>query len=86
MTSEVNSAETTVIGRRLLSDMALHHRAEIARGVREGQPFSFVVDAVAAVRALHVRVGGDDAAFERELAAFAIRLVAARPKPEVSGG
>jgi CheY-like chemotaxis protein len=80
--SESPVERTTVIARRLLSDMALHHGEDVARGVREGQPFAFVSDAVDAARALHGRVGGNGADFERELAAFASRLVAAGPTSE----
>jgi len=74
--------DATAIARRLLSDMALYHGDEVARGVRVGQPFAFVPDAVDAARALHVRVGGDAAVFDRELVAFAGRLVASRHIPE----
>jgi predicted Zn finger-like uncharacterized protein len=74
------------IARRLLSDMALYHGDEVARGVREGHPFAFVADAVDAARALHLRVGGAHEVFEVELAAFAVRLVAARqPTDEPRG-
>lgn len=74
--------EATAIARRLLSDMALHHGDEVARGVREGQPFAFVPDPVNAARALLVRVGGDGAVFDQELVAFAGRLMARRQVPE----
>lgn len=83
-TDGVSSVEgdTTAIARRLLSDMALYHGDEVARGVREGEPFAFMPDAVDAARALHVRVGGDAAVFDRELDAFAGRLVAGRQGAE----
>ncbi len=74
--------DATDIARRLLSDMALYHGEEVARGVREGQPFAFLPDAVDAARALHIRVGGDAAVFDRELVAFAGRLVAGRQAPD----
>lgn len=67
-----------VLARRLLSDVALYHGDEIARGVRDGDPFAGVLEAVDAARVLHARAGGTPSVFAEELDAFARRLADAR--------
>lgn len=64
--------------RRLLSDVAIYHGDEVARGLREGDPFQHIVDAIEAARVLHERAGGDRVSFDDELRAFSMRLLDAR--------
>lgn len=66
------------LARRLLSDVALYHGDEIARGVRSGQPFAGIEDAVAAARDLHRTAGGSSSTFDDELHAFSVRLSTAK--------
>lgn len=66
------------LARRLLSDVALYHGDEIARGVRSGAPFSCIEDAVAAARDLHRTAGGSSSTFDDELHAFSVRLSTAK--------
>jgi CheY-like chemotaxis protein len=66
------------LARRLLSDVALYHGDEIARGVRSGAPFSGIEDAVAAARDLHRTAGGSSSTFDDELQAFSVRLSTAK--------
>jgi len=62
------------LARRLLSDVALYHGDEIARGVHSGAPLEGVADAIDAARDLHARAGGDRAIFDGEVRAFSSRL------------
>ncbi len=70
--SDVDGARA--LARRLLSDVALYHGDEVARGIRQGAPFGGIDDAVCAARDLHARAGGAGDVFESELKAFALRL------------
>jgi len=73
-----DEAGARALARRLLSDVALYHGDEVARGIREGAPFGGIDDAVAAARDLHERAGGANDVFEAELKAFAARLSSAK--------
>ncbi len=63
-----------VLARRLLSDVALYHGDEVARGIKDGAPFGGITDAVAVARDLHERAGGGAAIFDDELRTFTERL------------
>lgn len=63
------------LARRLLSDAALYHGDEVARGVAAGEPLRFLADAVEAARQLFLEVASDRAAlFEEEVEALGARL------------
>jgi predicted Zn finger-like uncharacterized protein len=64
-----------VLARRLLSDVALYHGDEVARGVAEGAPLAYVGDAVEAARQLFEETCGDrDGLFATELEELTARL------------
>ncbi|HEY1098825.1 MAG TPA: hypothetical protein VGF99_07845 [Myxococcota bacterium] len=76
---EVGDDDTArALARRLLSDVALYHGDEVARGIKDGAPFGGISDAVAAARDLHEKAGGAVGIFDVELASFASRLVNGR--------
>jgi predicted Zn finger-like uncharacterized protein len=62
------------LARRLLSDMALYHGDEVARGVAQGEPLAGMDDAVAAARQVFEEAGGEASLFAEELADFIDRL------------
>ena len=68
-------AGSRALARRLLSDVALYHGDELASGLRAGDPFGAIADAVAAARDLHGRAGGALTDFDEELGAFSRRLL-----------
>lgn len=71
----VDDATAETLARRLLSDVALYHGDEIAAGIKAGQPFATIDDAVSAARELHQKAGGDPRVFTRELTRFSDRLL-----------
>lgn len=62
--------------RHQLSDIAIDHVAALRRGVRHGDPFAELAAPVADVRQRLVDRGGDVEAFDAELTAFSLRLLA----------
>ncbi len=70
-----DAAGSRALARRLISDVALHHGDELAVGLRAGDPFGRVPDALAAGRDLHARAGGAQSDFDDELQAFSRRLL-----------
>jgi CheY-like chemotaxis protein len=61
--------------RRLLSDVALYHGDELARGVRHGQPFAEIGEAIDEARERFLQdTKAATAVFDAELAAFEARL------------
>jgi CheY-like chemotaxis protein len=63
------------VARRVLSDMALYHGDEIARGVAEGEPLAHVQDALAGARQLFEELAAERIAlFEEEVEDFVARL------------
>lgn len=64
-----------VLARRLLSDVALYHGDEVAKGVAEGDPMAYLSDAIEAARQLFVEVGSTrEALFASELEDLIARL------------
>jgi predicted Zn finger-like uncharacterized protein len=64
-----------ILARRLLSDMALYHGDEVARGVAAGDPLGQVPEAVEAARQLFLDVSPDTpGVFAEELDDFVARL------------
>lgn len=63
------------LARRLLSDAALYHGDEVARGVAAGEPLRFLSDAVEAARQIFRDVARDRVAlFDEEVEALGARL------------